>query len=137
MTSTFYQMINTRDQDQICLTADAKEVSCQVSTKTELREAGVDAMLSASLRDSVAFSIGAVPEVQAVFAKLLDRNIMHVWAVVPQYDRHIYRQIYAQEKEIIKQYGAIEFDFNVLPSRGRDPRTLITDPDIELAFLRK
>ncbi len=95
-------------------------------------------MLSADLKDSVAAELGyAVPEVQAVFAKLNENRVLHVWTIVPQYDRCIYKSVYAREKEIIKKFDGLAFDFNVVPSNGRDPRSLITDPDIDLAFLRK
>ena len=94
-------------------------------------------MLSAGLRDSVAFEIGySVPEVQAVFASLKDNRVLHVWAIVPEYDRSIYRKIYSREKSIIEQFQGMDFDFNVVPSNGRDARTIISDPDINLAFLR-
>jgi hypothetical protein len=94
-------------------------------------------MFCADLSDSVAFEIGySVPEVQAVFASLKNR-ILHVWAVVPTYDRRIYRQIYAREKKIINQFEGMDFDFNVVPSNGKDPRHLMSDPEIDLAYLRR
>jgi hypothetical protein len=95
-------------------------------------------MLSAELKETVATGIGrAVPEVQAVFTKQVDGDVLHVWAVVPVRDRDVYRSIYAKEKELIGEFGDIDFDFNVVPSRGRDPRTLISDLGIELVFLRE
>jgi len=95
-------------------------------------------MLSADLKDSVAFEIRySVPEVQAVFASKLKDHVLHVWAVVPAYNRRVYRSIYAQERKIIDRFGGVEFDFNVVSSNGKDPRSLITDPEFDLAFLRK
>jgi hypothetical protein len=94
--------------------------------------------MSADLKDSVAFEIGySVPEVQAVFAVLEKNRVLHVWAVVPEHDRTVYRKIYAKEKEIIRQFASLDFDFNILSSRGRDPKTLISDPEAQLAFVRK
>lgn len=93
--------------------------------------------LSAALKDSVALETGkAVPEVQAVFATLQDGHVMHVWTVVPEYDRAVYRRVYAAEKDIIRQFKDLDFDFNVVPSQGRAPRTVISEPGIDLAFLR-
>ena len=93
--------------------------------------------MSADLKDTVAFDLGySVPEVQAVFA-FFDNRVLHVWAVVPTHDRSICPQIYAKEKEIINQFDSIDFDFNVVPSHGRDARTLINDPEVQLAFIRK
>ena len=140
MTTTISEL-ERADQfaDQFCVTTDSGDVKRDVPTdRVRLRLTEVNSMLSAGLRDSVAFEIGySVPEVQAVFAKLADRNVLHVWAIVPANDRGVYRTIYAKEKEIIRQFEGVDFDFNVVPSHGRDPQALITDPGIELAFLRK
>jgi hypothetical protein len=104
-----------------------------VSATTE-----VDSMLCADLKDSVAFEIGySVPEVQAVFASFKDNSLLYVWAVVPSYNREVYRSIYAQEKRIIKQFGGVDFHFHVVASNGKDPRSLISDPDIDIAYVRK
>jgi len=94
--------------------------------------------LCAGIKDSVAFEIGySVPEVEAVFAKNIDNRVMHVWAVVPTYDRRVYRSIYAREKKIIEQFGGVDFDFNVVASNGRQPRQLISDPEVDLTYLRR
>jgi hypothetical protein len=95
-------------------------------------------MPCADLKDSVAFEIGSsVPEVQAVFTKLEEKNVLHVWAIVPDNDRRVYRSVYAKEKEIIGKFDGVDFDFNVVPSHGRDPQHLVSDLGAELAFLRK
>jgi hypothetical protein len=92
--------------------------------------------ISADLKESVSFEIGSsVSEVQAVFVLLKDDRFLHVWAVVPEHDRSVYRKIYAKEKEIIRQFESVEFE--VVPSHGRDPRTMITDPDAQLTFIRE
>ena len=91
--------------------------------------------MSTDLKTSVAFEIGhSVPQVQAVFALLKDNKVLHVWAVVPEHDRGVYCKIYAKEKENIKRFDGIDFDFSVVPSHGRNPRTLIADPDAQLAW---
>jgi hypothetical protein len=120
------------------LTSSDSEHKISVYTKSKLTTGNEKTtMLSADVKDSVAFQIGhSVPEVQAVFTTLKGNRLLHVWAVVPQYDRAVYRSIYAREKEIIGQFGALDFDFNVIPSNGRNPRDIISDPTVELAFLR-
>jgi len=76
---------------------------------------------STDLTDSVAFHIGySVPEVEAVFAAFEDSKVLHVWSVVPEYDRAVYRAIYAKEKQIIDHFDDVDFDFNIIPSDGRD-----------------
>jgi hypothetical protein len=100
--------------------------------------AQVDSGLPADLRDSVAFEIAhSVPEVQAVFIVLGENRTLHVWSVVPEHDRAIFRCIYAKEKEIINRFEGVDFDFNIVPSHGRDPKTLISDPQVQLAFIRE
>ena len=95
-------------------------------------------IIASDLKDSVSSDIGfSVTEVQAVFVLLKDDRFLHVWAVVPEHDRNVYRKIYAKEKEIIRQFENIDFEFNIAPSHGRDPRTMISDPGAQLAFLRK
>jgi hypothetical protein len=131
MTTTLSQF---EAADQFSITTDSKEIIRPVPTD-RVHQTKVNSMLSAGLRDSVAFEIGySVPEVQAVFVKLSDRNVLHVWAIVPDHDRRVYRTIYAKEKEIIGQFGGFDFDFNIVPSHGRDPQAVIADPGIELAF---
>jgi hypothetical protein len=97
-----------------------------------------ESMLCADLKDSVAFEIGySVPDVQAVFVSFKENRVLHVWSVVPIYDRCVYRSIYAHEKTIIDQFEGVDFDFNVVASNGKDPRHLMSDPEVDLAFLRK
>ena len=94
-------------------------------------------MLSVDLKDSVAFEIGQfVPEVQAVFVDRRDDRMLHVWTVVPDFDHQVHFSIYAREKAIIDQFPDMDFDFHVVTSRGHDPRTIIDEPGIELAYLR-
>ena len=56
---------------------------------------------------------------------------------MPEHDRGVYRKIYAKEKEIIKRFDGVDFDFSVVPSHGQNPRTIIADPDAQLAFVRE
>ncbi len=95
-------------------------------------------MLSADLKDSVAFEIGcAVPQVQAVYTHFENDRTLHVWSVVPEHDSAIFRSIYAKEKQIISQFEGVDFDFNVVTSRGRDPKTLISHSGTHLVFVRE
>lgn len=93
-------------------------------------------MLSADIRNTIAFEIGfAVPEVEAVFVSI-EENVLHVWSVVPERDRTVYRKIYAAEKDLIQRFQHVGFDFNVISSGGKNPRTLLRDPGLELAYSR-
>jgi hypothetical protein len=135
MTTTLSEIENSADQ--FCVDTHSERIDRPIFTN-RARLTKVNSMLFAGLRDSVAFEIGhSVSEVQAVFTQFTDRNVLHVWAVVPDHDRRVYRIIYAKEKQIIGQFDGVDFDFNVVPSHGRDPQVLMSDPGVELAFLRK
>jgi hypothetical protein len=114
------------------------EIERQVDTKENAPWVPNNPMLSADIRNAVAFEIGyAVQEVQAVFAYLKQENsVLQVWTVVPDRDQDVYRRIYAVEKQLIAEFQHMGFEFNVVSSSGRDPKTLINDPGVELAFLR-
>lgn len=90
-------------------------------------------------RHQVALQIAGVPEVQAVFTTEYGREngrVFFVWTVVPDRKYEVYRRIYEKEREIIEAHAPLQFDFTIMPSRGRDPRTLISDPNALLVYVR-
>jgi len=96
-----------------------------------------DAMPKPAINDAVAFEIGSVPEVEAVYVQHdFANNVFYVWSVVPERDHELYERIYAKEKEIIGRFEQHEFDFNIVPSRGGDARTLICEDSVQLAYAR-
>lgn len=104
---------------------------CQKPHEDEVRT-----MLSASLKDSIGVEIGAAaPEVAAVFA-FVERNICHIWTVVTASVPEIRKRVYEREQSLIEKYADLEFDFNILASHGQDPKRVIVDPELELAYLR-
>jgi hypothetical protein len=86
----------------------------------------------------VAFELASVPEIQAVFtSQLKDRQqLFFVWAIVPNRDHEIYRKVFQVEQSIIDKQRPIQFDFTIMPSMGKDPRTMVTDPCARLVFIR-
>jgi hypothetical protein len=119
--------------------SDGQSLLCQSDTQASKSSVAVKTILSADIRNTVAFEIGfAVPEVQAVFSRLDENNkVLHIWAVIPERERNVYRKIYSAEKDIIDKFGHIGFDFNVIASCGRDPGTLLNNPGVELSYLRR
>ncbi|QNI31866.1 hypothetical protein H7849_23005 [Alloacidobacterium dinghuense] len=88
------------------------------------------------VRYSVAFRIGnSIPEVQALFTHLEGKSL-RVWTVVADRDESVYRKIYAQEKELIHVFDGMEFEFNIIPSLGRNAKEIISDPGSKLVFAR-
>ena len=92
-------------------------------------------MPTLELKDSIAFGIGAIPDVEAVFTLRHD-NVFYIWTVVDQSEPEIRSRIYEREKQIIDQYASLDFDFNIVASRGRKPQELIGDPAAELTYVR-
>ena len=109
------------------------------SPRAENRAKGVTTELNAAALDvryEVAFHIGqSVPEVQALFTQLEGR-ILRVWTVVPERDDAVYRKIYAHERDLVQTFDGMEFEFNIVPNLGRDPKMVITDPACRLVFQR-
>ena len=91
---------------------------------------------SLDVRYEVAFQIShEVPEVQAIFTQLEGR-ILRVWTVVPDREEAVYKNLYVQERRLLDLLDGIEFEFNIIPNMGREPRDVVTDPSGALVFLR-
>jgi hypothetical protein len=88
------------------------------------------------VRYNVAFQIGySVPEVQAMFTQLEGR-ILRVWTIVPERQEDVYRKIYAKERALIEAFDGMEFEFNIIPSIGRNPKDVVSDSSCLLVFAR-
>ena len=110
------------------------EVFSSNSSKNETIMETTPAMLD--VRYNVAFRIGnSIPEVQALFTQLEGKSL-RVWTVVPERDEDVYHKIYAQEEQLIRDFDGMEFEFNIIPSLGRDAKEVITDPGSRLVFAR-
>jgi len=107
----------------------------EANTKNENATKAKSPILTPALRDSIAFEIGAVPEVLAVFASVQDR-VCYVWTIVNASDQEIRKRIYGKEKVLIGRFGQLDFEFNVMPSCGQNPKALIPDSTANLTFLR-
>ncbi len=86
----------------------------------------------------VALEIGkAVEDVQAVFLAFAEKEKRFtVLTIVRERERSVLRQVYAVEQQIIDRYQDFDFSFSVLASHGREPRAVVQDPDMYLAFTR-
>jgi hypothetical protein len=86
----------------------------------------------------VALEIGqAVDEVQAVFLAFSEKDkVLTVLTIVPERERSVCRRIYTVEQQIIDRYQEFDFAFSVLASNGREPRAVVQDPGMYLAFSR-
>jgi hypothetical protein len=86
----------------------------------------------------VALEIGkSVEDVQAVFLAFAEKEkLFTVLTIVRERERSVLRQVYTVEQQIIDRYQEFDFAFSVLASRGREPRAVVQDPDLYLAFTR-
>lgn len=87
----------------------------------------------------VALEIGqSVAEVQAIFLAFAEKEkLFTVLTIVPVRERSVCRRVYSVEQRIIDRYPEYDFAFSVLASNGRDPRAVVQDPDMYLAFARQ
>jgi hypothetical protein len=86
----------------------------------------------------VALEIGkAVEDVQAVFLAFAEREkLFTVLTIVRERERSVCRRVYTVEQQIIDRYQEFDFAFSVLASHGQEPREVVQDPDMYLAFTR-
>lgn len=84
----------------------------------------------------IASELASVPGVQAIYSTPYDRGgVLFVWTIVADRDPDLYDRLYEKETQIIDSYEKVRFDFTVLPSRGKDPRSLILDPSAQLVYV--
>jgi hypothetical protein len=125
------------DETGICLRSDqAEPVQSVKALDSNRSEALAMSTLTPSLKDSIAFGIGSVPDVEAVFT-MRQEKVFYVWAIVSKSEPGVRKQIYAKEKELIKHFSAFDFDFTIIASKGRPPSSVISDPAAELAYIRQ
>jgi hypothetical protein len=117
-----------------------KDVSAKLDTQKQppSERSETTSMPTPSLRDFIAFAIGAIPEVEAVFVTM-DKTargdrIIYVWTVVRESLPEVRRKIYAKEIEIIDKSSDFDFDFNIIASHGRDPQSVVADSAVALAY---
>jgi hypothetical protein len=86
----------------------------------------------------VALEIGkAVHDVQAVFLAFAEKEkLLTVLTIVRERERSVLRRVYTVEQQIIDRYQDFDFAFSVLAGHGREPRAVVQDPGMYLAFTR-
>jgi hypothetical protein len=61
-------------------------------------------------------------------------NVFYTWIVIEERDRAVQKAIYAREKQIIKRFSEMRFDFYIVYRSGADPETIISG--VELVYDR-
>lgn len=90
---------------------------------------------SIRLQDFISKELASVADVEAVWTSQ-QGHVFHVWTLVDNPDQEIRRRIYDHECAIIDQFDDYEFEFNIIPRRGRDAQSVLSDPSLELTFSR-
>lgn len=87
----------------------------------------------------VAYELASIPEIQAVFTSQLlsPDHRFFVWTIVPRRDLDLYRRIFQREQSIVGRWKRFQFDFTIMPSEGKEPGALVTDPSARLAYIRR
>jgi hypothetical protein len=125
------------DADQLQL--DSGEERAHQSTVKSVRKTNSISQYvvpQLDFRYRVAFALAEVPEVEAVFTSEYGK-VFFVWTIVRERTQAIYERLYEREQQLIGENEPVQFDFTIMASRGRDPRTIITDPMAQIAYLRQ
>jgi hypothetical protein len=92
-------------------------------------------------RYEVAYSIARIPEVRAVFTSKHETSkcepVFFVWIIVPERDYDVYERLFEVERSLINKEQGIQFDFTIMPCGDKDPRTMVTDPEARLIYVRE
>jgi hypothetical protein len=74
-----------------------------------------------ALEDAIARDLAFVKEVRHVCVERADNNLL-VWIALDNPIRGVRERVFRKELELIEGFPEIDFDFNVIPALGRDPR---------------
>lgn len=88
-----------------------------------------------SLSD-VALKLAKVQNVEAVFTSEYSKQLF-VWVVIPERDYGVYQELFAVEKALIDDHPGVAFDFTIMPSGGKSPVGLVTDPQARMVYVRR
>jgi hypothetical protein len=78
-------------------------------------------LFGADLETALARDLAFVAEVRHVLVERADTNLL-VWIAVDNPTREVRERVFQKELSLIEGFPEIDFDFNIIPSRGRDPR---------------
>jgi hypothetical protein len=71
-------------------------------------------------QDSISRHLSKIQAIEAVFI-FTDEDLVHVYAVVPEYNSEIYEKLLKQERLIQREFPETRFDFHARAHQGRRP----------------
>jgi len=88
------------------------------------------------LEYGISLEIGkAVQEIEAIFVQQ-DAGRVYVWILVPNEDEAVSHRVYAKERELMDLFDAVDFKFRILVSEGKPPKSVMTDQNPKLVYVR-
>jgi len=83
--------------------------------------------IAVSVSSFVAKSFSALDNVQAVLAGE-SRDVLHVWIMIDEWTPYARKQVYAVQKQVMKQLKGLHFDFYVIDlPHGTEPQDMVSD----------
>ena len=82
-------------------------------------------MIGESLETALSHDLASVPQVRHVITNRAD-STLQVWIAVDDPTPEIRKRIYQKELDLISVFPEIEFDFNLIPSMGRNAAEIAT-----------
>jgi hypothetical protein len=79
-----------------------------------------ETIFSIDLEDALARDLSFVKEVRHVCIERADNNLL-VWIALDNPVREVRERVFRKELELIEGFPEIDFDFNVIQTKGNDP----------------
>lgn len=73
------------------------------------------------IQDLLISRLSSVHGVDAVFIRIDDDDVYHVYTVVREHSSNLYGRVMAQENVVRSQYPGEQFDFRIRAHQGRKP----------------
>jgi len=128
-------------QANILLLEEAEQVFASIGSATDTaRRISTEEnlpLVTADLRDFIAFEFSLVPEVEYVFTAFRENQIFYVWIVIDQFEAAARERIYARQQAIIDEFPTFEFDFYIIARTGRQVEDLVGDESMHRTYSRK
>ncbi|MFZ0562044.1 MAG: hypothetical protein WBX02_04980 [Terriglobales bacterium] len=94
--------------------------SCDSVTLTAVGQGEPELFSGLHLEDALALDLSLVREVRHVSVERADNNLL-VWIALDNPIAEVRERVFQKELELIEGFPEIDFDFNVVQAKSRDP----------------
>lgn len=84
-----------------------------------------DVLTTDSLDVALSKDLAGISEVRHVLAQMTDESLA-IWVAIDNPDPQTRRKVYAKELELIGEFPSVNFDFNIVATRGRSVDELVS-----------